>query len=553
MRLPLHTMRHGMLPSRALALALPVLVLAACGGDSSDPSGEGSVVPPPSEVLTVQERVDLADFSALGDPDLAAIAAGLTLHAAGHVEDSAGRTVDWAEGTRTDGSVATAVRHCGDEGCVVAEQTASRDELTWKGLDGKLLDPRPVGVPPLFKNLVSHDMADKTTLQAALAGADATLGLTVDEEALPAADFAQRRFLALNTFGPALGVDLAPLLDAAQASGRFDGWEELRYAREDDVVSALRDLDLGDALVWVTQAVRDEAMSGGRAWRTVGLTVNQGGYGDATMDRDALTEAWEANLLSGPGLLFLAASNSYSDGSDLQPDNGSVWRRLEGSFRLLVGIEGDAPAPAIIESARAFLAAWYGDGASLADALAAGDVPLAPTGAKLHANTQVLDARAPASDADLWTEVPWQPSSIRLTVHITAIPYCRTGDGPMQPGKEDFATAFADITFDGASFQGHRASSDTTLRGFVTGLEVGDRLAVEFFGNLNKAQFQDIHGFGEGLIQQVITDDQGRLVVSFDGPAHTSEYTNDQGQTCVLKDPQMTSTTSELSTLVLTP
>ena len=76
---------------------------------------------------------------------------------------------------------------------------------------------------------------------------------------------------------------------------------------------------------------------------------------------------------------------------------------------------------------------------------------------------------------------------------------------------------------------------------------------MEFFGNLNKAQFQDIHGFGEGLIQQVITDDQGRLVVSFDGPAHTSEYTNDQGQTCVLKDPQMTSTTSELSTLVLTP
>lgn len=537
---------------RLLIAASLSLLSFACGGGATAPGGGGAgVVAPPDEVLTVQERTELGDFSALGDTDLAAIAARLTLHAAGHVEDSAGRTVDWAEGTRADGSVAVAVRHCGDNGCVVAEQTAGPTGLAWTGLDGATLAPRPVGVPPLFKNLVSHDMADKTTLQAALG--DAALGLSVDKAHLPNADFADRRFVALNTFGPSLGVDLSPLVEAAKSSGGFDTAEEVRYAREPDVVGALRDLDLGDGLVWVTQGVRDEAMSGGRAWRTVGLTVNQGGYGDATVDRDALTEAWDANVLSGPGLVFLAASDSYSDGTEGQPDNGSVWHRLSGSTRLLVGIEGEAPAPAVIESARAFLAAWYGDRASLMDALDAGDVALAPTGAKLRTNAPDLTTQAPVADADLWTMAPWQPSSIRLTVHVTAIPYCRTGDGPMQPGKEDFGTAFADVTFEGASFQGYRASSDTTLRGVLTGFEAGDRLAVEFFGNLNKAQFQDIHGYGEGTIQQAVVDDEGRLVLSFNGPAHTSEYTNDQGQTCILKDPQMTSTTSELSTLVLTP
>jgi|GEM_PF-2236044 len=535
------------------ALAATALVCApACGGDGG---GDGTVVPDgpelPEAVVTVQERIATTDYEAAAQDDaqLMAITAFTVPELAGTLEDSAGVSVLWGEG---EGKAA--VRRCQDGVCAYA--IATRDAsgtLQWNDSGGATVAAPTVGRPSLAKDLQGFELDGPTVLPAALS---TSTSVQLDKGDLPSVDFERRQLVGLNTFGPAYGTTLDYV--TSRLSADFDAVTNIDYAREADVTATLRDLDVLDAVIWLSQSVRQETQGGGRTYKTVGLTVNRGVFGDLTFDRGALAAPLSGNVGGGPGLLFLAASGSYGDGSADQIGSGSVWDALDGLGSVIVGIEGEADVADVLRAAAAFVDAWKDGATPLSEALAAGDAALTATGARLRSNQDDESLTWNRPDADIAAEMPISFSQARLTAPFTATPYCGPPGGQKQPGTSTFTTAWADVTFDGAYFEGHREldssdlTVDTTLRGVFTGFTVGSRVQLEAIGDFDK-NFRDFHGFGEAVVESVETDDNGKVTISFTGVAHATEYSDGDGNACVLNNPRLATTTSGLGKLELTP
>jgi len=533
-----------------------------CGGGTETPNTGTDWGPVDSVdlVLTVQESITMTDFdnAAKTDADLAGVATGLDLYAAGKVEDSRGATVTWAEGTNKTGGVAAAVKLCDAAGCEVALQSRVGKEITWLSASGASTSMRTVGQPVLLKNLQGHNLDNRTRLFALSTG---PLGLNLDEENLPPIDFSKRRFVALNTFGDLFTTNLAEVTGVIEKAGHYDTVEERQYVREEDVAETFDSLDYMDAVVWLSQGVREERKAGGKEYVTVGLTANRAVYGETLFSRQDIADIWSRNVAGGPGILFLAASNSYSDGSSNQPEpNASLWRKLDDTHRLLIGVEGHADVNHTIRAAAVFFERYLSGEATLGEALDAGSAWLEETGAKLRTNETDLSRKVEKTYAQVESSLPIAASDLQLTVPITGTPQCGEGDGPKSPKDEDFATAWAKVSLTGAFLEGERKMDtqtlkvDTHLRALFTGFEVGDRVLIEAWGDMDKVQFRDFYAFGEGIIESVETDDaSGKVTIKFGGTAHTAPFRDENGLNCVLVSPTIATTTGSLGTLVLTP
>ena len=535
--------------------ALTALACAPACGDGG--SGGSDTVTPiggpdlPAALVTVQERVPTADFEAAAqaDAELMAVSAFTVPEVAGRLEDSAGATVLWAEG---EGKAA--VRRCLDGACDYAIATLDGvGGARWTDASGAAVPALTVGRPGLVKDLEGFDLDGKTVVVTP-AALSTSASVQLHKDDLPAVDFARRRFVALNTFGPAFGTTLDYV--AARVNDAFDEVDAVDYVREGDVAATLRDLDALDAVVWLTQGVRQETQGGGRAYKTVGLTVNRGVFGDLTYTRDEVAAALAGNVGGGPGLLFLAGGDTYGDGSADQLGSGSLWKAVDGLGSVIVGIEGEADVADVLRAAAAFFDAWLDGTTPLSDALAAGDAALTATGAHLRSNLANEAATWVRPDAAIAPPIAY--SQARLTAPFTATPYCAPPGQQKQPQTSTFTTAWSDVTFDGAYFEGHRVlessdlTVDTVVRGVFTGFAVGDRVQVEAIGDFDK-NFRAFHGFGEGVIESVDTDDDGKVTVGFTGVAHAAEYTDAAGNECVLNNPRLATTTSGLGKLELTP
>jgi len=533
-------MLHMQLRGGAVAL-LSLAVLSGCPEDSTDP-GNGPVSAPKT-VVTKQERIEATDWTGVlaEDADLASIAGGMNLVAYGVLEDTDGNVVTWAEADNGE----AAVRFCeGGTSCVAVKQGINADgSLSWTDAAGGSVTPKVAGKPQLLKTLQGNDLAGKTVLAVELDKAD-----------LPGVDFAQRQFHLLNTFGGALDVNLDGVSTAVTRHGGFDVVQQTSYVREGTILPLLEDLDHMDAVVWLSQGVRQEVISGSE-YKTIGLTVNRAAFGEATLDFQQLKPAADANVAGGPGLLILAANNSYSDGSANQPASGSIWQTLDDGQRTLVGVQGEADVNRVLAAVEKFVDLYLTGDIGLADAIDQANTVFAGTTALLRTNQDDGLQRYLKSYDSVWAEAGYTPTSARLTTYIAATPYCDDG-----PQTNSFAAAWADVTFDGAYFEGSRAdkvdnayTTSTNVRGVLTRLEVGAAIFVEFWGGLDKAQFQDTYGFGEGTIVGVETLDDGNIEVTFNGDVNAAPYTDDRGQTCQWSTPKLTTTTSAPSKLVLTP
>jgi len=535
-------------------------LLVACGDDSG---GEGNAnwgpIATPDVKITVQELISLDDFQKemAEDNDLTSAAQGLTLSDAGRVENDRNATVIWGEGLSVDQSPAGAVKLCDAQGCQVAIQGRKDGSIFWVDSNGAATTMRPMGQPSLLKSLQGHDLSNRTTLEPmAMRG----LGITMEADDVPAIDFEKRRFVALNTFGDLLDLNLNEVTDTVTKLGGFDSVEEIQYVREETIRDTLRVMDNLDVVMWVSQGIREARKTGENPeYRTVGLTVNRAVYGEKIVTRQEIESMWSDSVANGPGIMFLAASNSYSDGHPDQPESSSLWMKLEDTSRILIGVRGHAATNEIIRSASMFFHAFLSGETTLGKAIQEANAALAASGAQLLSNQDDLDQTYLRSYADVWNDAPFTPSSVRLTVPIVGTPQCGEGDGPKTPREEDFATAWADITFDGAYFSGNRKIDsqslkvDTHVRGVLTGFEVGDHVYIETFGDMDKAQFQDFHAFGIGVIEKAELNDEGKFVIEFTGPAHVAEYHDEDGYNCVMVSPSLATTTGVLATLVLTP
>ncbi len=547
------------LSTRILWLALAMLM--GCGDDGGG-SGDGGSAPTPSSTdkLTVQESIDLEEFEALlgENADLAALAEGLTVESAGILEDTSGKRLTWGEAVTVTGGRRTLIQAC-DGDCISVVQSISGVAASWEDANGASVTPWVVGKPVLLKDLIGHDLKNGSTLTQMGGLSTAMGGLQLDSADPPVTDFKTRRFVALNTFGDVFGLSMSSITDAVKSHGGFDEIVEIPYAREESVTIALEELDAHDAMVWLAQGVREERKANWTQSRTVGLTVNRGAYGEAMMSRDALAEAGDFNVSGGPGLVFLAASQSYSDGSEGQPDEGSIWTRLQDGDRIVVGVEGHADVDRILLAAKAFFDIYMAGNTSLADALTAGTNQLEGTGARLVSSATDESVTWLRRFDDIWDALGFEAKSGQLIVPITAIPYCGQPGGQRSPKLESYTQPFInEITFDGAYLEGTRQvefseyTVDVTMRAMLTGVEKNDRIYVEVFGDFDK-EYREYHAWCEGVIRDTNLLENGGKELQFNGPCHTIEYTDDLGQVCVLNNPQMSTTTSVMATLELVP
>jgi riboflavin synthase len=539
-----------------MGLALSVGLALGCPGSSSGPApandGAGGNDPGttyPAAALTVQEGIDLATFQAeaAADPELAAVASGLAIGLAGKLQDSDGRRVVWGE---AEGKL-TALLHCDGDECVAVRQVLTGGVPSWTDAAGKTVTTRTVGRPVLLKDLEGHELKNHTTLAGHLQARG--FHTQLDPDALPEYTYASRRFVALNTFGALFGTGLSELTAWATQSGGFDEVIEVAYAREEDVAEVLGSSDALDVVVWLTQSVREMKKGDGSSWETVGVTVNRGGFGERTLDRNELGEIASGNLAGGPGVLVLVASQSYGDGSTAEPGQGSIWVKLDGLAPILIGVEGKVDIAEAVAGVKTLLREWSG-GATLEAALAKAKGSLEAASLRSNAPGQ---SRLPASSAAILASAPIAFKKAQLTVPFTAVPYCGS---PATPGPEDMATAWAYVDFAAGSFTGHRVGAgdqgETWLQGVVTGFAIGDRVYLEAWGDL-EAAFQGFHGFAATTIESLTTDDAtGVVSIGFKGlPAetHTTPYRNDLGATCALSNPVVSTITGHPGTLVLTP
>lgn len=537
--------------ARTLLAATVLALVPACGDSGGDDGASGDGPDLPRALVTVQERIPVADFEAEAQADAAlmAVSAFTVAEVAGRVEDSAGVVVTWAEG---EGKVA--VRRCEEGVCAYAVVTRDADGVRWTDTQGVAVAPLTVGRPSLAKDLQGFALDGDTVV---VTPAALTSQIQLQKDDLPTLDFSKRTLVALNTFGPAFGTTLDYV--TAGAGAAFDEVVAIDYAREEDVYAQLRERDALDVVVWLTQGVRLETQGEGRAHQTVGFTVNRGVFGDLTFDRDAVAAPLAVNVGGGPGLLFLAAGDSYGDGSADQIAKGSVWEALDGLGSVVVGIEGHADVADVLRAAAAFLDTWLDGVTPLSDALAAGDAALAKSGARLRSNQLDESVTWTLPDAELAATLPLTTySQARFVAPFTATPYCAPPGEDKQPEATTVTYGWADVTIDGAYFEGHRALNssdltvDTTVRGVFTGFSVGDRVQLEAIGDFDKF-FRDFHGFGEAVIESVETDDEGKVTIAFRGIAHTAEYSDGDGNECVLNHPRIATTTSGPGKLELTP
>ena len=352
-----------------LIVAMAMGMGTACGTDSdgngTSPTTWGEV-PVPNSKITMQQTITLSEFdeAAAADSDFTAVSQGLDVDMAGRLENDHNGYVIWGEGLSLAQEPAGAVKICDAQGCSSAIQGRKNGEIFWLDPNGTETTMRPMGQPSLLKDLDGHDLDDPTLL---VPMASKALGITILKGDVPPIDFENRRFLALNTFGDLLNTNLDEVMDAVTALGTFDIVEEIQYAREDTVRDSLRALDNLDAMVWVSQGVR-EARKTDIEYRTVGLTVNRAVYGETLLTRQDIEEMYFDNVANGPGILFLAASNSHSDGHPDQPETSSLWKKLEDTDRILIGVKGHAETNAIIRSAAVFFDSYLRGGIELRDA-----------------------------------------------------------------------------------------------------------------------------------------------------------------------------------------
>ena len=557
---------------RASLFALTAtLCLAACATESPGPAPAAVVAPSPR---TRQDFLTEADWQKelTASPDLKVLAdaAGAPRRAAGVIEDESGRRLIWAEyaaaATTPREQVAAIFLSCkapvakAAAVCTAGKASYTATGATLTDAAGKPMETVAIGDPVMARTIVNRDRKTPTIVLAAL-----NRGYHVDPvEAAAQADvsgFGKRRLVVVSAYGPAVGVNVQPIVAAAQKSALFDTVTVMDFARRADLQAIVPTMTPHDVLVWVGAGVL-ETKSG--VTTTVGLTLSRGVLGDEMIhlnDPLALGEKrligglLDAPALGGPGLLVFAGSRTVN------PTGGSAalataWQ--DHPVRPVVGFSGKITAKEAI-AATAALLDQLGAGKTLDVAVQAGGHGMAATGtpAMLKAWKQ---ARAASG---FWAGTPGGkvPVSALLSVPIKIDPVCVQSASPcdykqfsaekdagnkVESTQLHAGTAVFDCapTFNGPWFA-CSGKNDATgqlfeLKGLLLGTTLGEHALIYINGSASHA-VQDIVVVGNATIGKV--DAGGGSTTLYIGgqsalsPAAASTYVDAEGHCCVASSP----------------
>lgn len=559
--------------------ALVPLVFTACGSDDEpNDDGKAASIVSRSEQAGLDEAAWKAELSANTDLSTLASKVAQPFRAAGRIERKDGGRSLWAEYAADDDAARSAVitiwQHCDSDGtCQRGNGSHSATSAALTDAAGGAVATVDVGAPVLNKRLLEHNLTKAATV---LVGAGLDRANPVDTPTLAAAaadvTWGKRRLLLLSAYGPAVGVDAASIVAAAQKTGLFERVDVVHFARRTDLKATLPLLSPLDVVVWLGAGVV-EPFTDGKPDKSVGMTLSRGILGDELIHRDNTKGLFDQPPIGGPGLIVLAGGDSLT--SDFAIQTGLLAQALQlWPLRPVVGFDGRLGI-AGAEAGVAALLATLAAGKDLSSALAAGSAAASKANGS-SGNVTMLAAVEAALTKDWKLPGPaasfWQapPSKATLKLYVKITPKCMSkvpgtcdeaafkASEPVTTGLTASTAIFeCDATFVGPWFdckaQNAQTGADFTARGVMSGRGVGDGVYLMVEGSPDK-KVRGITLLGNGNIEAV---DQGggAAILRFGGIASASLYRDANDNCCIAIKPTLVGqkSTEELSTFKIFP
>ncbi len=543
-------------------------------------AGCSATAPPPAAVAQAalaqprmkQEPLDNAgwDKELAADPDLTKMAAAQAAprQAAGVIEDLDSNRLVWAEfaaSSYEDRQKVDAIfRYCDKAGvCTRGTGKYTATGIALVDSQGLAISSLPIGIPDLYKMSKSGNLdTDASTYLAPLSSA-APLDAPLARFQASQIKKATRRFVVLNNWGKAVGVDVTPVIEAAKAAGHWDSVELIEFVRRPDIDLLLPSLTPLDAVIWLGSGVQKKAAGGG-VGRNVGMTVSRGIFGDELYYGKSAQDLLIAPPLGGPGLIVLVGGNS------VLKDNASdtLVSKLHGApLRPVVGIEGRLTLEQALKATLA-LVQELTSGKDLETSMQSA----APGGSAAWASPMDTAARKhwtlAAKSANFWAV---QASLGNLTVLIDVEPHCVKAlqtcdlnnyseafkDSSQRIPSEQLHASTAkfdcEAVFHGPFFECKAEVAATgakfSLSGVFRGTNKGDHVEI-FIDGVPGVQFTALTIVGDGVLEG--TDIAGGTTsMTFGGAAAAAAFVDADGLCCLAQSPNLKSYDGKSSTFKL--
>jgi hypothetical protein len=369
---------------------------------------------------------------------------------------------------------------------------------------------------------------------------------------VPVVNLSRRRIVLANAFGAAQGVQLGSWESLAKSTGAFNDVVYAEYASANVLRDAIENAAPADVLIWVGASVREKL---GNEYKTVGMTANRAMYGDVTVRGvDEIRQWLKDSPYGGPGLVVLVGAETHGDGGSQANNPAAIFGEFSDvdTHRIVVAVQGGADAATILAASEACITAFLG-GESLRAALDSGTAVFEAAGstAKLVTNREGTADQITfpgALDAFFGDAPPKDP--VRSNLYLNVANVCidsSTGDGYSE--EEGQVNFFVDVTFDGPFFSGSRnwevdgEPLQAQVEGVMLGRAPGSGVYLTFTGDV-KPSVKGLTIWGSGEVEDRSDIDNPNRVF-FDGTVLATEYKNAKGDTCQLKSPTLSGSTSE--------
>lgn len=560
------------------AFAAAVALLNGCGGED-DASAAASLPARTTQqamalscdagaVCWSSELAKSADLKAQFD------AIGQPAQYAGEIVDAAGNRLVWAEVAASASAPRTEVAAVWSLCAKSGKCTAGRANYTATGASfvdaaGKALSKLEIGAPVMRKTIKFLNKEDDVTVVGALKDMAQTYKIDADvaRAQLQQQQFGKRRLVVLNAYGPELGLDPAPVLAAAKATGVYDSVEAINYVRKSDVFALLPTLTGIDAVVWLGAGVVETGSATSPSKRSLGLTVSRGVFGDHLISGTLVGDLLTAPPLGGPGLIVLAGSQSVPATKD-DKSLKILAEQLSDGSRAVVGFSGTVTAAQAVQASAALIGKLAG-GLTLDKALLAAGQPMATTLESAGQKAWKFQGKRAA----FWGGAA--PSKAALTLNVRmAPPRCTFAIEPcnLASYKEAYGQAGGQIPaeqtvgghanfrcqtmdFDGPWFtcsgKDDNTKADFAIRGVMRGRGVGDRMWLVVEGTANN-KYKQVFAIGEGVFEG---EDKGggRTALTYRGLALSGTYRDVEDRCCTPGGPALEGMLGEPGMLEIWP
>jgi hypothetical protein len=527
--------------------------LLCCGGSGSqNDTSTGDVIfqdlPEPADfsqsLVSKQESLTNEEFIAETDSDSdlkstvekCASDGFSEFQEAGSIEDQDGNKVTWARFTNTEGAAKDAVRFCDTVSCSYIVQEISGEEAVWSDRDGNQVSVKKLANPCLLKHLKGHDWAkDKT---------EVVLPLESDGEPDKTVNLKERRFIIANAFGNTWNLDLDSIKSVVEKSEIFSGVEQNDFVTAQEIEEYMTLSHPYEIILIAAQGLREvvkKTSADSYLFRSFGFTTASSAYGEHRFTVDDFENAAAKRILGGAGMIFVLASDTIKE---LPVEFKSV-KNLLNSYndypQAVLGFDGHGPTKLLVKATEFFFDKYL-NGTSIEESIAYVNAWLAKCSSpvKLKSNQSPVSKGKIVIMDQFWNQK--KPSSGEFNSFISFTRKCTPKTGSSSEDQKQANLWIKGVTFSGPMFsgsyekEGSKPGDKLTMK--MDGIFISVAKDIHFYftaeGDIN-SDVRDIKIYGDAVILS-IKEDKDKTTITFDGKAGTTDYVNEAGEPCTLKN-----------------